>query len=60
MEITRGELEKIYRDNTVDKAMKLLGIRSPIALYRLLDRAGIEKKRPDKTPRRKTDIKIVG
>ena len=60
MEITRAELEKIYRDNTVDGAMAILGIRSPIALYRLLGRAGIEKKRPDKTPRLKTNIKIVG
>jgi len=60
MEITRAELEKIYRDNTIDAAMRILGIRSPIALYRLLDRAGIQKKRPDKKPRLKTDIKIVG
>ena len=60
MEITRAELEKIYRENTVKDAMLFLGIKSPIALYGLLARAGIEKKRPDKKPRQKTDVKIIG
>jgi hypothetical protein len=60
MEITRAELERIYRENTVKETMRAVGIRSPIALYRLLERAGIEKKRPDKTPRQKTDVKIIG
>ena len=60
MEMTRSDLERIYKENTVAEAMAILGIRSPVALYGLLEKAGIGKKRPDVRPHQKTNIKIVG
>jgi hypothetical protein len=60
MEITREELERIYRENPVGEAMRILGIHSLPSFYRVLSKAGIDRKRPDKRPRRKPDITIIG
>lgn len=58
IEISKDELERVYREKGGAEAAKHFGI-SPSNLYRLLDRAGIEKNIPagDRKPRRR--LKLV-
>ena len=59
MKVTKEELKKLYEENTVSDVMVCLGIRSPSSLYRLLNRAGITRKRPDTSPRVRSNVELV-
>ena len=59
MTLKKSDLEAIYLELTIPEVLKRLGLRSPGALYRLLKKAGIDRKRPDIGPRQKTNIKLV-
>lgn len=59
MQVTRAELERIYRDNTIAEALEILDISSANTLYKILRKHGIEKKKPDQNPRRHVDLIIV-
>ncbi len=59
MKVTKTELKEIYDNNTVSEAMTILGINSPPSFYRLLKRAGIEIKNPERAQRTPVKIEIV-
>jgi hypothetical protein len=59
MEITRQQLNEWYHDlSTAELREKLGGISQP-RLYRLLDRAGIERKIKNRQPRNHIKIKLI-
>ena len=59
MRITKEELRKKYEQLTTAELMEYLGIKGPSTLYRILDRAGIARKRPDTAPRVRVSIELV-
>lgn len=59
MKVKKEDLRDMYQNLTTYEVMERLGIRSSSSLYRLLNRAGIERKRPDKGPRVKVAIELV-
>ncbi len=42
-------ISRVYQDNTIAEAVDILGV-SVGTLYRLIDRAGIARKEPDRKP----------
>jgi len=62
MNLKRERLKKMYLEMTTEALMDKLGIKSPSALYRLLDKAGIERKSGqdgERAPKTYTNIKLV-
>lgn len=59
MTLKKEDLRKMYEEKTTSELMDILGIKGPSALYRLLDRAGIARKRPDTAPRVRNKIELV-
>ena len=59
MKLKKEDLRKLYQEMTTAELMQYLGLRGPSSLYRLLDRAGIERKRPDTIPRVRNRIELV-
>lgn len=59
MKVKKDDLRAMYEELTTSELMKKLGIKSPSSLYRILDRAGISRKRPDTAPRVYSNIQLV-
>ena len=45
IQVSRSELEELYKSSSIRDICEHLGLRSPAVLYRLLDEAGIPRKR---------------
>jgi hypothetical protein len=59
MEITRKELRELYASMTIVEMCKSLGGITPPRLYRLLDKAGIERKIKNRAPRNPIKITLI-
>ena len=62
MKLKKSDLREMYLTMTAPALMRKLGIKSASALYRLLDKAGIERKsgeQGERAPRTYTNIKLV-
>lgn len=59
MKIKKSELEQLYMTKSVQEVMDFLGLKSHGALYRLLEKSGIERKRPDNGPRIRTNVEVI-
>jgi len=59
MEITREELARLYEELSSKELMKALGGVCSAKMYKLLDEAGIERKRQNIAQRRHVNVKLV-